>query len=81
MYRLDPESQKEDSPTALELAAVNGHFDSFVQLIARLKIAPDDEWFQMAQVGLGCSGKKWVTLAKKHYKNLLELLQANSNGS
>ena len=48
LHRLDPDAHVEDSPTAVKLAAVNGHINNFAALTARLKIDPG--WFQLAQV-------------------------------
>ena len=50
MYRLDPEAHLEDSPTAVELAAVSGCVKTFALLTARLQIDSNSEWFQLAQV-------------------------------
>ena len=50
MYRLDPEAHLEDSPTAVELAAVNGCVKTFALLKARLQTDSNSEWFQLAQV-------------------------------
>merc|ERR1719339_367646 len=47
-HRLDPEAHQEDSPRAVELAAVHGHVETFAALASRLDL--DDEWFQLAQV-------------------------------
>jgi len=56
-HGLDPDAHVEDSPTAVELAAVNGHINTFAALTAILKIDP--EWFQMAQLLVwGMSGDK-----------------------
>ena len=65
MYRLDPEAHEGDSPTAVELAAVNGHIETFDALIARLQVAPDNDWFQLAQV---CEGD--IVLQKSGSGNL-----------
>ena len=50
MCRLDPEAHSEDSPTAFELATVNGHVKTFELLTAKLRIDSNSEWFQLAQV-------------------------------
>ena len=50
---MDPEAHEGESPTAVELAAVNGQIETFEALRARLEIATDNEWFQLAQV---CEG-------------------------
>ena len=51
-HRLDPESHREGAPRAIELAAVNGHVDTFSMLAARLKMdSQNNEWFQLGQVG------------------------------
>ena len=52
MHRLDPEAHQEDTPRAVELAAVNGRVESFAALAAHLQIDSDNEWFQLAQVCL-----------------------------
>ena len=50
MYRLDPEAHLDDSPTAVELAALSGCVKTFALLTARLQIDSNSEWFQLAQV-------------------------------
>jgi len=49
-HGLDPEAHQEDSPRAVELAAVNGRVESFAALAAHLQIDSDNEWFQLAQL-------------------------------
>ena len=66
MCRLDPEAHSEDSPTAFELAAVNGHVKTFELLTARLHIDSNSEWFQLAQV---CMVTLFFTVGLKHSKN------------
>jgi len=46
----DPEAHQEDTPRAVELAAVNGRIETFAALAAHLQIDSDDEWFQLAQL-------------------------------
>ena len=50
LLRGDPEAHQEDTPRAVELAAVNGRIETFATLAAHLQIDSDDEWFQLAQV-------------------------------
>ena len=50
MHRVDPEAHLEDSPQAVQLAALNGRVETFSALAAHLQIDPNDEWFQLAQV-------------------------------
>jgi len=47
-HGLDPEAHEEDSPRAVELAAVHGHGETFAALTAHLNL--DNEWLQLAQV-------------------------------
>merc|ERR1719430_3064384 len=47
-HGLDPEAHSEDSPTALELAADDGHAETFALLASKLEI--DSDWFKLAQV-------------------------------
>jgi len=49
-HGMDPEAHEGESPTAVELAAVNGQIETFEALRARLEIAPDNDWFQLAQL-------------------------------
>jgi len=49
-HGLDPEAHLEDSPTAVELAAVNGCVKTFALLKARLQTDSNSEWFQLAQL-------------------------------
>jgi len=58
-HGLDPESHREGAPRAIELAAVNGHVDTFSMLAARLKMdSQNNEWFQLGQLlVLGVAGK------------------------
>ena len=52
-HRLDPESHREGTPRAIELAAINGHVDAFSLLAARLKMdSQNNEWFQLGKVPL-----------------------------
>ena len=39
-----------DSPSALELAAIEGFRETFALLAARLKIDSDNDWLKLAQV-------------------------------
>ena len=74
MCRLDPEAHSEDSPTAFELATVNGHVKTFELLTAKLHIDSNSEWFQLAQVCMvtlfftvGFRQTVWNSM--KHFKN------------
>merc|ERR1719500_1443608 len=49
-HGLDPEARVEDTPRAVELAAVNGRVETFAALAAHLHIDSDDEWFQLVQL-------------------------------
>ena len=43
--RLDPESHPEETPSAVELAAINGHVDTFSLLAARLQMdSQGNDW-------------------------------------
>jgi len=50
MHRVDPEAHLEDSPRAVQLAALNGRIETFAALATHLHIDPKDEWFQLAQL-------------------------------
>ena len=46
--RLDPTAHLDDSPTAVELAADNGHAETFALLAAKLEM--DSDWLKLVQV-------------------------------
>merc|ERR1712192_142308 len=48
-HGLEPEWHCEGTPRAVELAAVNGHVDTFSLLAARLRMENND-WFQLGQL-------------------------------
>jgi len=58
-HGLDHNSQVEETPTPIQLAAVNGHMDAFSLLAARLQMDSDNsEWFQLGQLMVfGMAGK------------------------
>merc|ERR1719249_398245 len=52
-HGLDHNSQVEETPTPIQLAAVNGHMGTFSLLAARLQMDSDNsEWFQLGQVSI-----------------------------
>ena len=50
LHRLDPEAHMKDSPSALELAAIEGFRETFALLAGRLKIDSNNDWLKLAQV-------------------------------